>query len=134
MTLPVTKSMALWKERTTNRVDLAMVMDGGQVGPVDWGEVGLAEAGLGEGGGGVDLVTLMGQNAELEQTGDPAAWKSQATGSSGRAGLVRHPSLPGGRGRTESLTILGLKPYLRTNKSFHFFSRPDPSSSFLGDN
>ena len=31
------------------------------------------EAGIGGGGGGVDLVTLMGQNAELEQTGDPAA-------------------------------------------------------------
>ena len=31
------------------------------------------EAGIGGGGGGVDLVTIMGQNAELEQTGDPAA-------------------------------------------------------------
>jgi hypothetical protein len=43
----------------------------------------------------------LSQNAELEQTGDPAAGVSQATGSPGRAGLVRHPSLPGGRGRTE---------------------------------
>ena len=59
------------------------------------------EAGISEGGGGADLVTLMGQNAELEQTGDPAAGKSQATGSPGRAGLVRHPSLPGGRGSTD---------------------------------
>ena len=59
------------------------------------------EAGIGEGGGGADLVTLMGQNTELEQTGDPAAGVSQATGSPGRAGLVRHPSLPGGCGRTE---------------------------------
>ena len=59
------------------------------------------DAGIGEGGCGVDLVTLMGQNAELEQTGDPAARESQATGSPGRAGLVRHPSLPGGRGSTE---------------------------------
>ena len=31
------------------------------------------EAGIGDGGDGVDLVTLMGQTAELEQTGDPAA-------------------------------------------------------------
>ena len=31
------------------------------------------EAGIGEGRGGVDLVTLMGHNAELEQKGDPAA-------------------------------------------------------------
>ena len=61
------------------------------------------KADIGEGGGGVDLVTLIGQNAELEQTGDPEAGKSQATGSPGRAGLVRHPSLPGGRGRTEWL-------------------------------
>ena len=31
------------------------------------------EAGIGGASGGVDLVALMGQNAELEQTGDPAA-------------------------------------------------------------
>ena len=31
------------------------------------------EAGIGGVGGGVDLVTLMGQSAELEQAGDPAA-------------------------------------------------------------
>ena len=39
---------------------------------------------------------------ELEQTGDPADEKSQATGPPGRARLVRHPSLPGGRGSTDS--------------------------------
>jgi hypothetical protein len=33
--LAMTKSMAEWTKRTTNRVDLAMVMDGGQVEPVD---------------------------------------------------------------------------------------------------
>ena len=41
----------------------------------------------------------MGQNAKLEQNGDPAAGKSPATGS-GRPGLVRHPSLPGGGRRS----------------------------------
>ena len=77
-----------------------MVMDGSQLEPVDWCEVGLVESGIGRVGGGVDLVILMGQSAELEQAGDPAAWKYQAAGSRGRPGLVRHPSLPGGRGRT----------------------------------
>ena len=33
--LAMTKLMAEWTKRTTNRVDLAMVMDGGQVEPVD---------------------------------------------------------------------------------------------------
>ena len=75
---------------------------------------------------GVDLVTLMGQNAELEQTGDPAAGKSQATGSPGRAGLVRHPSLPGGRGSTERQThfMVNLKN-LQTSQ-IQFFNKADP--------
>ena len=34
--------------------------DGEQVEPVDGGEVGMVEAGRDEGGGGLDLVTLMG--------------------------------------------------------------------------
>ena len=50
-----------------------MVMDGAQLEPVDRGEVGLVEAGIGGVGGGVDFITLMGQCAELEQAGDPAA-------------------------------------------------------------
>ena len=86
------------------------------------------EAGIGEGSGGVDLVTLMGQNAELEQTGDPAAAKSQATGSPGRAGLVRHPSLPGGRGSTERQThlMVNLKNLQIQTSPIKFFNKADP--------
>ena len=68
------------------------------------------EAGIGEGGGGVDLVTLMGRNAEMEQKGDPAAGKSLATGSPSRAGLVRHPSLPAGRGSTDQWVVITSQP------------------------
>ena len=73
ISLPLTKSMAELTKRTTNRVDLAMVMDGSQLEPVNCCEVGLVESGIGGVGGGVGPVTLMGQSAELEQAGDPAA-------------------------------------------------------------